>query len=382
MEKQPCGEHDQLHNKFGMELTKDPETWLELAEKYNLAYSEIAQIDFNRSGICLPNKEVREDFRVRFKGELFDQDESWFALPVRNPRDTNFSCSSGVLYFGNKEIGQTKNLMLDTCESSYQRGPHLLNLNSRSRSNCGGCRACVHNYKNLYDKTVVKDDMSLSSRRDLDAFFKESEIDVPNLKQIAVVTGLFGSENEVVQHMKLVNTSAKDMGFHGELMYFGCEINSAEALDELSQIDNFSLVYALDNFTKRKKLLAKTKSLITIDHAKRTLDAAKERRINTTIAYISGIDPVFDMGAGFLEIKNSLTRFPIINIYQIQTAGQASILDESAKSLEYYIQSRIVLEDIFSDTTLRPRRWENYRPLWYQYFNNEKLPSNSYGELE
>ena len=197
-----------------------------------------------------------------------------------------------------------------------------------------------------------------------------------------MVTGLFGSEENVIEHMKIVNSVAKRRGFAGELMYFGCEVNSEEALDELSKIDNFALIYALDNFTKRDKLLAKTKSLITIDYAKNTLDHAKERGIETTIAYISGIDPVFDMGEGFLKMKDSLTRFPVINIYQIQTKGQAVALEKSAKSLEYFAQSRVVLEDIFSDTDMRPRRWENYRPLWYRYFGNDELKYNSYGDDE
>ena len=71
-----------------------------------------------------------------------------------------------------KEIGKcTSEIMLDTCESSYQRGPRLLNLNSRSRSNCGGCKACVHNYKNFYDNTVIKDQKQLITEEDLEKFF-------------------------------------------------------------------------------------------------------------------------------------------------------------------------------------------------------------------
>ena len=369
-------------NKFGMEMTQNPDVWDKLAEKYKIDPSEIAQIDFNRSGVSLPNNEVQEDFRVRFKGELFDNADSWFALPVRGTNDTPFSATSGKLYFGNIEVGKTQELMLDTCESSYQRGPNLLNLNSRSRSNCGGCRACVHNYKNLYDGTVIKDSLGLNAKEEIANFFDSQKLDVAKLKQIAVVTGLFGSEENVVEHMRVVDEVAKERGFAGELMYFGCEVNSEQALSELAKIDNFALIYALDNFTKREQLLAKTKSLITIETAKQTLDSAKDKGINTTIAYIAGIDPISDMEKGFIELKDSLTRFPVINIYQVQTPGQATIIDESAKRLEYYVQSRAVLEDIFGDTGLRPRRWENYRPLWYHSFGDELLPNNSYGENE
>jgi hypothetical protein len=370
------------YNRFGIEVTDNPEIWDNLAEKYNIEPSEVAQIDFNRSGIYLPNNEVREDFRVRFKGKIFDSDESWFALPVRNQTDTNFNAVFGKICFNGVEIGDTGELMLDTCESSYQRGPNLLNLNSRSRSNCGGCQACVHNYKNLYDETVVKDNLALNTEEDIANFFDARELDISKLKQIAVVTGLFGGEENVVEHMRIVNKVAKERGFGGELMYFCCEVNPKEALNELAKNDNFALIYALDNFTKREQLLTKTKSLITVDVAKQTLDYAKSRGINTTIAYIAGIDSVSEMGEGFTRLKDSLTRFPIVNIYQIQTLGQAKILEEDARHLEYFVQSRVLLEDIFKDAKMRPRRWENYRPLWYQKFGGEELPSNSYGENE
>ena len=30
----------------------------------------------------------------------------------------------------------------------------------------------------------------------------------------------------------------------------------------------------------------------------------------------------------------------------------------------------------------RPKRWKNYRTLWYKYFDNKELPNNSFGELK
>ncbi len=129
-------------------------------------------------------------------------------------------------------------------------------------------------------------------------------------------------------------------------MYFGCEINSSWAIRRLASIDNFLFIYALDNFTKREKLLAKTKARITPADAKYVLLHAKDLGIKTTIAYIAGIDPLADMQEGFCEIREALTRFPIINIYQAQTAGQAKIFDAEATNLEYFVKSRIMIEKI------------------------------------
>lgn len=370
-------------NKFGAALIDDFELYQTLADEFGVDPTEILQIDLNRCGINLKNNEVRENFRVRFKGQIFGDYESWFALPVMSQEDTNFSAYDGTIYYKDIPIGEVKsNLMLDTCESSYQRGPSLLNLNSRSRSNCGGCKACIHNYHKFYDETVIKDKHGLITRDDLEQFFEYKKIDPSKLAQIAVVTGLFGSEENVVEHMKLIKEVAGERGFKGELMYFGCEVNSNDALKELSKLGNFSIIYAIDNFTNRSVMLAKKKSLITLDFAKDTLDRAKDNGIKTNISYIDGLDPIDKLKSGFEYIANSLTDFPIVNVFQIQTPEQSKILNPEATELSYYLQSRIELEKIFKETGLKPKRWSNYRPLWYKSFGDEKLPDNSFGQLE
>lgn len=371
-----------MYNKFGAKMIERFEEYELLSKKYNIPMSEIILMDLNRCGIYLPNSEVRVDFRVRFKAQILDSYNSWYALPVRNEEDTPFKAIDGSIYLIDKVIGSYDELRLDTCESSYQRGPHLLNLNSRSRSNCGGCKACVHNYHDFYDSTVIHDNTPLRTSDDINKFFNQKNIDVEKLVQIAVVTGLFHGEKNVLEHMNLVNDVAKSRGFHGELMYFGCEVNSIDALKNLSEIDNFKLIYALDNFTKRDSLLAKTKSLITLDKANETLCTAKELGIKTTISYIAVIDSLKELENGFNLLKNSFTSFPVINIYQIQNNDQAKILNNEACDLEYYILARKTLEEIFRGSGIKPKRWENYRPLWYDYYENQRVPDNSYGQLE
>ncbi len=88
------------------------------------------------------------------------------------------------------------------------------------------------------------------------------------------------------------------------------------------------------------------------------------------------------MKNGFEYLKDSFSSFPIINVYQTQTAEQASALADEAKYLNYYLKSRKEIEKIFKHITYRPKSWENYRPLWYRYFDDEELPNNSFGELE
>jgi len=368
-----------------VEITQCKNVWSDLSFKYEIPNEEIRLIDFNRSGVWLPNNEVKINYRARFISSELEQKDNrtWFALPIRREGDTNFSASDGYLRFRDDIFANISSIMLDTCDTNYQRGPNLLNLNSRSRGNCGGCTACVHNYKDLYDKTVLKDQKKLVSKQEISDFFDQKEqdgVNISTLKQIAVVTGLFGSESAVVEHMKLIDSVVKPKGFKGELMYFGCEVNSETALEELTALGNFSLIYAIDNFTKRKEILTKSKSLINIDTAKNTLSLAKKKGIETTFAYIAGIDSISEMKTGFEILKDSITRFPIINIYQIQTIGQLSAMDIEAKKLEYYIKSRKLIEKIFEGTDLTPKRWENYRPLWYKTFRDKPLPNNAFGD--
>lgn len=353
-----------------------------LSSKYNINICEILQIDLNRCGVYLEKNEVKEGFRVRFKMKIMDDFETWGALPVRAKKDSPYKISENKIYFKNKIIGTANALVLDTCDTSYQRGPYLLNLNSRSRSNCGGCKACIHNYHDLYDATVIKDRISLDTKNDIENYFDKMNFDISKFHQIAIVTGLFRDEEHAVSHIKLVHEVAKARGFSGELMYFGCQVNSKKALEELSKLGKFYLIYAVDNFSKRDILLSKLKSKITLEYAKNTLAIAKKIGIKTSISYIAGIDNLNEAISGFNYFKEALSSFPIINVYQIQTAEQYLILNSDATSIEYYIKLRIELEKVFINTTLRPKRWENYRPLWYRYFYNEKFSNNSYGQLE
>lgn len=367
----------------GVKITTDASEWYDLAFKYGVSPQEVGLIDFNRTGVCLDDNDVRVGFRVRFNGTLFyNNDLSWFALPVRNSSDSNFHIRNSKVYFKNFQIGIIDRPVLDTCNTSYQRGGRLLNLNSRSRSNCIGCKACVHNDKSLYDNTVIKDRHELRTRQDIDNFFYEKErlgMNTSELEQIAVVTGLFRDENETLEHLRDVYNVAIDHKFSGELMYFGCQLMSAAALRDFSKLGKTAIVFAIDNFTSRKENLSKAKSSLSLEDFYVSMSVAKSLGIETTFAYIAGVDDLSAISENFTYFFNVCTRFPVVNIFQIQTDLQAQALYDGAKNLEYYLQARRAIESAFFNSNMRPRRWENYRPLWYREFNGELLDVKAYG---
>lgn len=94
-------EPSQLMRYGGVEITQSAETWRQLSDQYGVPTSEIQYIDFNRSGVWLPNNEVRVSYRARFIATVDSEEKTntWFALPVRGEGDTYFSASDGDLRF-------------------------------------------------------------------------------------------------------------------------------------------------------------------------------------------------------------------------------------------------------------------------------------------
>jgi hypothetical protein len=381
---QEIKETPDLLSDNGVEINKSSEIFSELSERYEIPIEDVRYMDLNRTGICLPDGEVKVSFRARFLADVNDLDgekrKTWFAVPVRTGKDSNFSAREGGLFFENQKMADIQKVELDTCDVSYQRGSHLLNLNSRSRGNCAGCKTCVHNYKDLYDNTVLRDKNSLVTKEQIAAFFDDKErkgMDISKLKQIAVVTGLFGGERAVIDHLKLIKEVVGPREFNGELMYFGCEVNSTPALKEMASIGNTALVYAVDAFARREEVLNKRKAAITVEEAREVLMEAKRAGITTTFAYIAGIDDLESLKKGFSELKDSISRFPVVNIYQVQTPGQIDAMSPDAKKLEYYAKARKLIEGVMDDTELMPKPWENFRPLWYETFGKKPLEKNT-----
>lgn len=209
--------------------------------------------------------------------------------------------------------------------------------------------------------------------------FSQKSMNISNLEQIAIVTGLFGDENEALEHLHDVYDIATKYGFSGELMYFGCQLMSTVALRDFSKLGKTAIVFAIDNFTNRKKNLSKIKSNLSLEDFYVSMSIAKSFGIETTFAYIAGVDDLLAISENFAYFRNVCTRFPVVNIFQIQTDLQAQALFDGAKNLEYYLQARQIIEMAFLNTDVRPKRWENYRPLWYREFHGEPLDVKAYG---
>ena len=344
---------------------------------YGIPISEVLFCEFNRTGVWLELSQVPITHRVRFVcNDIFSEKSTYFALPVRKRSETRFMVDKyGRLMFGSVILGNTSYLEEDTCDCSYfRKDKKILNLNSHRRGECHGCVFCIHSY----DITILNDREEIIGekkiREFLKSFLKKNGFkDFSHFEQIAVVTGLFGSEKSAVRHIADIRKVAGELNFSGSIFYLGCELTSKSALDEVKNYGPFSLCYSLDCFTQRARRLALNKKDVSIPSIIKILEYADKIGLEVTFSYVVGLDLIEDLFKGVNEISQFVNRFPIVNIYQTQHSSQRRIMAPGAQSLDYYLRTRKFFEDVFVRSKLRPHNWENYRSLWYHYFGDEHL---------
>lgn len=138
-------------------------------------------------------------------------------------------------------------------------------------------------------------------------------------------------------------------------------------------VNNFALSLTTEVFTRRHEFLKPHKAQVSIEDTKRVLEEARERGMKASILYIIGLDPLRATLDGLRELAPHLTEFPTINLMQNYVSANEVLRDPSARSIGYFLKARKGIEEIFLPTHLRPRLWENYRPLWYTTFGEEML---------
>lgn len=223
------------------------------------------------------------------------------------------------------------------------------------------------------DKECILSDDKLRSF--LENWIKKFDIaDLSHLMQIAIVTGCFPNEQKVVDFLKMAKNVLNNFSFKGELFYFGSQIKSEKALLELEEANPLGICFSLECFDNKKRayLLRDVKRDLHLNTIKKILIFANNLGIRTNFSYIIGLESLETIKKGFCEFLPYINSFPIVNAFQAHK-GQKLLRYNEADKIDYYIKARKIIEDIFIQTTLRPRPWENYRSLWYLKFGDEFL---------
>jgi len=354
-------------------MITDRETIKKYAEKYNLPETDVLLIALNCSGLADTSNITIKNNRVRFKLKINGADDLFFMAVCLNTTPTSFSIEDERLLLDNRPIGTVINQEDDTCTESYfRRHQTSLTLNSNSRSQCIGCKFCGTYNLSSDDKQPLTDESYLLAY--LKAIRDRAKLtDFSTLEEVAVCTGCFQSENDLVEHLLMLKKILSEFNFTNEIKYIGSQLVSRDKIKLLKdKLGRFSLYFTVECFTHRDELLRPEKKL-DLNLIKSILTSAKNIGVATSIVYILGLEDLKAVAEGMDLFKNSLTRYPVINVMQNYLTDQENLKITEAKKLDYYLKARRIIEEIYQDSGFKPQLWEGYRSLWYTTHNDLPL---------
>ncbi|MDR2777155.1 MAG: radical SAM protein [Rickettsiales bacterium] len=348
------------------------------SEMYSVPEEDVFFIWLNLTGVNANFESNRCRFGLGIvDGDLFRNarslgiDNFYCATALRKDSGFYFS-DDGYLMFGKMEMAKISEPQPDFCESSYPRKEgKVINMNPVLKSRCAGCKFChtagqiSHEEEKLWDEDDIR--MFISNY-----ITRLGVANLSEMEQVAIVSGCFRDEREIVDYIFRVRKVLSEFGYRNEIMYFGSQLKKLESLEKLAEIKPFSYYFTLECFERRKELLRSTKSADSLEDIKVILSWARDLGFNNSYSYIIGLDGLDSVEKYSREFKEYLTRFPVINVYQLHER-QENLRTEGAHSIEYYLEARKILENIYLDTEARPQPYENYRALWYLKFADEIL---------
>lgn len=340
------------------------------SQKYNIPPVDVLLIALNRFGIA----GNFEDKRIRFRLQPLLFDEIYYMAVCVNTYDSPFFIGKeNKLFLSENEVGRVIDIEKDTCDTTYyRRNKTELTLNSNMRSQCHGCTFC--GTYNLQPDDKI--DMSTEKRIEnfIKGYLKRNNVyNLSDLVRITICTGCFQNEMDLVNHIILVYNVFKKFGFTKRIRYIGSQICSEEAMSMLeNNIPYFSISLTVECFSKREQRMRKEKASLDLQMIRDILMRAKKHNFSTNFLYIVGLDDLQDMKEGIEFLKNSINRFPVVQIMQNYEANHEMQRVEAARNMDFYFQARELLESIFKDTDLRPRSWENYRGLFYTEYQHKE----------
>lgn len=345
------------------------EYFYELARKYNISLGNVISIALNRYGILMDDI---DDNRIRFNLELFNSNKKvYFAVCVNTYPSSPFKLIHDVLYLENNPVGKVSSIEKDTCLSTYFRNnKKVITFNSNSRSKCTGCKFC-----GTYSLTD-EDALEFNTEENISSYFvrllRENNIEsMSEIENVTICTGCFESEEALTDHLLLVNKTFKKMGFIGSINYIGSQLRSFDNIKMISEIiNNFGIYLTIEKFLDREKFMRPEKANLSIKEAKKLLNYCTSLNITSTFLYILGLENLETINYYFNYLKDSINKFPIVQIFQNYTAHQESYRCEEAKDVEFYIKARKIIDEIFSNSQMSPNAWECFRSLYFD--NNEK----------
>lgn len=225
-------------------------------------------------------------------------------------------------------------------------------LNLNFNPNCSGCSFCTR-----VNKSGLQ---NLTAQEGMDRLTEGGTI-LSDINELAVVTGMFRDEAEVVNHITDILDIAHDKGFYGKLLYIGSQIKSPKSIKRiLGHLDEnlFKYVYTLESFTNR---VFNHKKQETLDEGIQNLEILRDSGVKKLeYTYIPGIDLLAD----FFKTAPKITSIarPHTSIFRPAIESQRELPCSQFKEnpVDYLCKMRLFFEDLYGE----PIYGNNLANLW------------------
>lgn len=340
-----------------------------LSRTWNINAEDILLIALNACGVRsrLPGNRMR--FRLRLDSR---PEEQFYLILSLGRKDSPFELDEHEIQLHGSRIASVDAVEDDDAVLGYWRNGHkVFTLNSNARSQCTGCVFCPNTLE-------AASDPRLDAVEDLEAYFAAVVADfglgdMSGVETVTVCTGCFHYERLAIEHLRQVRTAMGAHGCAGTIHFLTSVLTTADGLDAAASIGPFHLTLTAECFSRRPVILKESKAELTPEAMVDLLGAAKQRGVTTDFTHIVGLDPPEVALRHLTALARVTTTFPRLQVYQSHNPFMDVFLADGARDIEFYLRMRKQIEELFGPTGLRPRSWENYRPLWYLTFADEPL---------
>ncbi len=341
----------------------------QLSQTYHVPEPDILLIALNVCGL----KSDIPSSRARFKLQMarHSDDQFYFILPLR--QHSVFELKDGRIWFCGDPIAEVEALEHDDAVLSYFRNGHkVLTLNSNARSQCVGCAFC-------YTVLQEESDPRLRLLDDLNTYLTLVKnmmgwSNLDSLDTLGVCTGCFHHEEKAIDHLSTMRNLLQSHSSTANIHFLSSVIRTRIGMERIQQeVGPFHLTITVECFSNRQLVLKQSKASLSYEAALDVLRAATEFGFKGDFTYIIGLDSLDIIRTKLPALVAEVTTFPRFQVFQPHNEFMETFATPEARSLEYYLKAREFIEELFRETQLRPRSWENYRPLWYFSFGDEQL---------
>jgi hypothetical protein len=340
----------------------------QMARQWNINPEDILLIALNASGARSPLNKPRMRFQLRLDSR---PDSPLYLIVSLGRADSPFELDEHELRLNGIKVGSVDGIEDDDAVLGYWRnGTKMLTLNSNARSQCTGCVFCPNTLEDASDPKVRALDLAgymgaLAASSGL--------VDLSTVDTVTVCTGCFLYEDLALQHLTEVRAAMTDTLCAGTLHFLTSVITSSHGLDRAAELGPFHLTLTAECFTERRTILKESKAKLTPPEMVDVLARAKARGITTDFTYIVGLDPMDSAIDHLRDFVPHTTTFPRFQTYQAHNAFMDVYRTPGSDRIEWHLEMRQRLEDLFAPTGLRPQWWQNYRSPWCFTFAGEDL---------